>query len=124
MENASIARGRKIAARMFVAQAVATLLAALGFWLFAGARPAGAAFVGGLIPTVALGFMALRVLKGGVQGPGPVLGSLVVGLMMKWVLIAVGFYLALAVLKLPTLPLFAGFVAAFSAQFVAGILKV
>lgn len=123
MENASIARGRKIAARMFVAQTVATLLAALGFWLFAGKGSAGAAFVGGLIPTVALGFMAMRVLSGGVRGPGPVLGSLVVGLLMKWVLIAVGFYLALAVLKLPALPLFAGFVAAFSAQFVAGILK-
>lgn len=123
MENTSIARGKKIAARMLVAQTVATLLAAVVFGIASGPGHAGAAFVGGLIPTVALALMALRVLAGGVKGADSVLGSLVVGMMMKWVLIGLGFYLALAVFKLPVLPLFAGFVAAFSAQFVAGILK-
>ena len=123
MENISIARGKKLAARMLVAQTVATLFAAVGFWIGAGAGFAGAALVGGLIPTVALAMMASRTLAGGVKGPESVLGSLIVGMLMKWVLITLGFYLALAVFKLPVLPLFAGFVAAFSAQFVAGILK-
>lgn len=123
MENTSLARGKKIAARMLVAQTVATLLAAVGFWLWLGGGAGKAALVGGLIPTVALAFMVLRVLSGGVQGAGSVLGGLVLGLAMKWLLIVLGFYLALAVWKLAVLPLFAGFVAAFSAQFVAGILK-
>lgn len=108
---------------MLVAQTVATLLAAVGFWLWLGGGAGKAALVGGLIPTVALAFMVLRVLSGGVQGAGSVLGGLVLGLAMKWLLIVLGFYLAIAVWKLAVLPLFAGFVAAFSAQFLAGILK-
>lgn len=124
MENTSIARGKKVAARMFVVQTVVTLFAAVAFWVFADRGSAGAALVGGLIPTLALGFMSLRVLSGGVQGAGSVLGSLIIGLAMKWVVIVLGLYLALAVMGLPTVPLFAGFAAAFCAQFVAGILKV
>lgn len=123
MENTSLARGKKIAARMLVAQTVATLLAAVGFWLWLGGAAGKAAFVGGLIPTVAQGFMGLRSLSGGVQSAGAVLGSLVVGLLMKWVVVGLGLYLAFAVLNLSAWPLFVGFVAAFSAQFVGGILK-
>lgn len=123
MENTSLARGKNFAARMLVAQTGVTLLAAAVFAVWQGWSSAGAALVGGLIPTFALALSALRTLSGGIKDAGQVLTGLMVGLVMKWTLIALGLYLALATFQLPAPAVLGGFVAAFSAQFFVGIFK-
>ncbi len=68
---------------------------------------------------VALGslLMAWRALPAPAISAGAALGRLVSGLLLKWFLVVVVLYLALARFALPPLPLIAGMVAAMAASF-------
>ncbi len=48
------------------------------------------------------------VFSGGVVGAEAVIGRLLIGLAAKWVVVIAGMFVAIAVLKLPALPVLAG----------------
>ncbi len=73
-----------------------------------------------LLGTLVLSRMALR---GGVQSAEAVMLRLVLGIAVKWLVIAVVLLLALAVWRLPPLALLAGVVAAFLATALAALKK-
>ena len=108
----SAAEGWRQALRVVAFQAVATLLAAAAC-LVLGPRAALAALVGG--GAMALGSLlaAWGAFGGGVAGAGTALGRLLLGTALKWVVVAGGLYLAMAVWRLPAVPALAG--AAFAA---------
>ena len=86
----SAAEGWRQALRVVAFQAVATLLAAAACLLL-GPRAALAALVGG-----------------GVAGAGTALGRLLLGTALKWLVVAGGLYLAMALWRLPAVPALAG----------------
>lgn len=102
-----------------LAQLVTGVVVAGAAGLLSGPRAAAAAVIG--VAVVALGslLMARALLGGGVQSATGALGRLVLGMLGKWVLVAVAFVLAVGVLKLPVLPLIAGLAAAVVASMVA-----
>ena len=98
----SAAAGRRLALRVVAMQAVATLLTA-GACLTIGPRAALAALAGGAAMT--LGSLAAAW---GVAGAGVALGRLLLGTAVKWLVVATGLYLAMAVWRLPAVPALAG----------------
>lgn len=121
----SAAAGRRLALRVVAFQAVATLLTA-GACLTMGQHAALAALVGG--GAMALGSLAAAwgAFGGGVAGAGAALGRLLLGTAVKWVVVALGLYLAMATWRLPAVPALAGaamaaaaFVVSMKYQFVA-----
>lgn len=103
----SAAAGRRLALRVVAMQAVATLLTA-GACLTIGPRAALAALAGGA--AMALGSLAAAwgAFGGGVAGAGVALGRLLLGTAVKWLVVATGLYLAMAVWRLPAVPALAG----------------
>ncbi|HEY2395298.1 MAG TPA: ATP synthase subunit I [Rudaea sp.] len=114
MEN-SIAAGRRLALRVVCAQIGATVLVAGGF-LLAGWRSGVAALCGGTVVAVATGVLALRIFGAGPAPAGMVFARLVVGNLLKWGVIAIGLYLAMAKAGLPGLPVMCGVIAALIPQ--------
>lgn len=104
------------------AQAGVTLLLALVFLVQDG-RSAMAAGFGGLAVTLGTALMAWRAFAGGVDGPGQALFRLFGGLALKWLVIVLALYLALARFTLPPLPLLAGLGAALVASLLAYRIK-
>lgn len=89
-------------------QAIATLLTALAC-LMIGPRAALAALAGG--GAMSLGSLAAAwgaFGGGGVVGAGTALGRLLLGTAVKWLVVASGMYLAMAVWRLPAVPVLAG----------------
>jgi len=86
-------------------------------------RAALAAFTGGGAVTVGSALMAWRSFAGGVEGPGIALFRLFGGLALKWLVIVMALYLALARFALPPLPLLAGLGAALVATLLAYRIK-
>lgn len=111
-----------MAFRAIAFQAGATALTALAF-LVQGANSALAALVGGSAVVAGSGVAAWIALGGGVQPAGAVLGRLLAGVGLKWVVVFAVFALGLAGLKLSPLPMLAGVVAATLAFVPAQILK-
>ncbi len=107
----SVAAGRRLALRATAFQLVAALAVALAF-LPKGTTWALSGGTGGL--AVALGsLLAGRVVLGGGVSPATgALGRVVFGMLLKWCVVIAVVALALAVWKLPPLPLLAGLVAA------------
>lgn len=103
----SAAAGRRLALRVVVIQAITTLLTALAC-LMIGPRTALAALAGG--GAMALGSLAAAwgAFGGGVVGAGMALGRLLLGTAAKWLVVAVGLFLAMAVWRLPAVPVLAG----------------
>lgn len=103
----SAAAGRRLALRVVAFQVIATLLTALAC-LMIGPRAALAALAGG--GSMALGSLAAAwgAFGGGVVGAGMALGRLLLGTAVKWLLVALGLYLAMAVWRLPAVPALAG----------------
>ena len=103
----SAAEGWRQALRVVAFQAAATLLTAAAC-LVLGPRAALAALVGG--GAMALGSLlaAWGAFGGGVAGAGTALGRLLLGTALKWVVVAGGLYLAMAVWRLPAVPALAG----------------
>lgn len=107
----SVAAGRRLAQRAIAWQAAATVLVALAFlvkgtsWSLAALAGGGALTLGNLASTaVALG--------GGVGPAGAAFARLLMGMAVKWLLVLIVIAVALAVFRLPGLPLMAGVVAA------------
>lgn len=103
----SAAEGWRQALRVVAFQAVATLLAAAAC-LVLGPRAALAALVGGGAMALGSVLAAWGAFGGGVAGAGTALGRLLLGTALKWVVVAGGLYLAMAVWRLPAVPALAG----------------
>ena len=103
----SAAAGRRLALRVVAMQAVATLLTA-GACLTIGPRAALAALAGGAAMTLGGLAAAWGAFGGGVAGAGVALGRLLLGTAVKWLVVATGLYLAMAVWRLPAVPALAG----------------
>ena len=103
----STAAGQRLALRVVAYQVAATLLTAAACLLI-GPRAALAALVGG--GAMALGSLlaAWGAFGGGVAGAGVALGRLLLGTAVKWLVVAGGLYLAMAVWRLPAVPALAG----------------
>ena len=103
----SAAAGRRLALRVVVFQAAAALLTAAAC-LTIGPRAALAALAGG--GAMALGSLlaAWGAFGGGVAGAGTALGRLLLGTALKWLVVVVVLYLAMAVWRLPAVPALAG----------------
>lgn len=120
MQN-SIAAGRRLALRVVLAQAGATLLVAAGF-LLGGWQSALGVLAGGGVVTLGTAMLALRMFAAGPTGAGATLGRLIAGNLLKWIVIGAGLYLLLAKVGLPGLPVIAGvLVAALVAPFTVAL---
>ena len=103
----SAAAGRRLSLRVVANQAVATLLTAVAC-LMIGPRDALAALAGGGAMTLGSLVAAWGAFGGGVAGAGAALGRLLLGTAAKWLVVAMGLYLAMAVWRLPAVPALAG----------------
>lgn len=103
----SAGAGRRLALRVVASQAIATLLTALACMTI-GPRAALAALAGGGAMTLGSLAAAWGAFGGGVVGAGTALGRLLLGTAVKWLVVAVGLYLAMAVWRLPAVPVLAG----------------
>ncbi|TXH03029.1 MAG: hypothetical protein E6R07_13120 [Nevskiaceae bacterium] len=103
----SAAAGRRLTLRVVANQAVATLLTAVAC-LMIGPRDALAALAGGGAMTLGSLVAAWGAFGGGVAGAGAALGRLLLGTAAKWLVVAMGLYLAMAVWRLPAVPALAG----------------
>jgi F0F1-type ATP synthase assembly protein I len=103
----SAAAGRRLALRVVAVQAIAALLTALAC-LMIGPRAALAALAGGGAMTLGSLAAAWGAFGGGVVGAGMALGRLLLGTVAKWLVVALGLYLAMAVWRLPAVPVLAG----------------
>ena len=103
----SAAAGRRLTLRVVANQAVASLLTAVAC-LMIGPRDALAALAGGGAMTLGSLVAAWGAFGGGVAGAGAALGRLLLGTAAKWLVVAMGLYLAMAVWRLPAVPALAG----------------
>jgi ATP synthase protein I len=88
-------------------QAVATLLAAVVCLPF-GRQAALGALAGGVAMTLGSALAAWGAFSGGVIGAEMAFGRLLLGVAAKWIMVAAGLYLAIAVWELPAMPALAG----------------
>ena len=113
----SLAAGRHLALRLFFAQLVAAVVVGLAFTL--QGRQAGlAAFAGASMVALAHALLAARVFSS-LGGGGAMLGRLLMGMILKWVVIVGGLLLVLVLWKLPPLATLVGLVAAFAVNLLA-----
>jgi ATP synthase protein I len=115
----SMAAGRRLAKRTLLAQAVATLLLALAF-LLAGPQAALGALCGGGALLLGNALLAWRGLRRDTPAAGYAMGQLVVGLVMKWMLVALVLAIALGVMKLPAPAVLGGLIVSLVAFAAAG----
>ena len=107
----SVAAGRRLARRTVLLQAVAVAIAAVACLTFGG--PAAlAALVGGAAMTLGTALAAWGAFPGRVVGAELAFGRLLLGVAAKWIVVAVGLWLAIAVWKLPAVPALVGAAAA------------
>ena len=118
----SIAAGRRLAQRAIAWQAVATVLVALAF-LAKGLPWMLAALAGGGAVTGAAWLSALVALGGGVSPAGVAFARLLMGMVLKWLLVLIVVVVALALFRLPGLPLMAGVMAATLALVLANSIR-
>ena len=97
--------------RVVAVQLAVTMLLAVGF-LLQGWQSGLAALSGGGAVALGTALLALRMFGAGPAAAGVVLWRLIVGNLLKWGVILLGLYLALARAQLPGLPVIAGLVAA------------
>jgi len=105
------AAGRRLARRIVLVQVIVTgSLAAL--FLAVGGREAMGAAMGGLAVTLGGALMAWRTFAGAPSGPELALFRLFVGAALKWSVVVLVLYLALAKWALDPLAVFSGVLAA------------
>ncbi|HUH90012.1 MAG TPA: hypothetical protein VLZ76_05045 [Lysobacter sp.] len=114
--------GRRLALRAIAFQAGATALTTLAF-LAHGVPSALGAVMGGGAVVAGGGVATLVALGGGVQPAGTVIGRLLAGVILKWLVVFAVLALGLAGFKLPPLPMLAGVVATTLAFVLAQILN-
>ena len=115
----SAAAGRRLARRAVALQGAVVLATALAC-LLSGRQAAYGALAGGAAMTLGSAIAAWGAFGGGVEGAGMALGRLLLGTAAKWVVVAVGLYLAIAIWHLPALPVLAGTAMA-ALAFLAGV---
>jgi ATP synthase protein I len=103
----TVAAGRRLAQRSAALQAAVTLATALAF-LLSGVDAALGALAGGAAMTLGGLLAALKGFSGGVTTAGRALWRLMAGLALKWIVVVGVLYLAIAVWRLPALPVLAG----------------
>lgn len=103
----SVAAGHRLARRTALYQAVATLITAVACLSF-GRQAALGALVGGAAMTLGSWLAAWGAFSGGVVGAEGALGRLLFGMAAKWIVVIAGLYLAIAVWRLPAMPVLAG----------------
>jgi ATP synthase protein I len=101
--------GITTAYRIVLAQFVLALVAGFIAWGAMGSAMAIAIFAGGLINVIANLYFAFHVFRGGVRAAPSVLRGFYLAEVVKLLLTAALFAVALAVLKLEPLPLLLGF---------------
>ena len=106
MQN-SIAAGRRLAVRVVAVQIAVTIVLATGF-LLQGWQSGLAALSGGGAVALGTAALALRLFASGPAPAGLVLWRLVIGNLLKWGVILLGLYLALAKAQLPGMPVIVG----------------
>ena len=99
----SVAAGRRLAQRTAALQAAVTLATALAC-LISGRDAALGALAGGLAMTLGNLLAAGVAFSGGVSGATLALGRLLAATGLKWLVVAGGLFLALAVWHLPAMP--------------------
>jgi len=114
----SVAAGRRLAQRTVALQAAVSLATAL-VCLVSGRDAALGALAGGLALTLGNAVAAWRTFAGGVAGASVALGRLLAATALKWLVVAGGLYLALAVWQLPALPVLVGAALAAAAFLIA-----
>lgn len=95
------------ALRVVLAQALLTLVMAIGFWGFGDGREALAALYGGGVTILLTGWLAWRVRRAGVGVTG--LGSIYSGAIARYALAALGVGVGIGLLKLSPMPLLSAF---------------
>lgn len=103
----SIAAGRRLARRVAACQVAITLATAL-VSLLLGADAALGVLAGGMAMVLGGLLAAWKGLSGGVATAGVALWRLLAGLALKWIVVVGALYLAIAVWRLPVLPVLAG----------------
>lgn len=111
--------GPRLARKTVLAQLVTGLVVAGAAGLLSGPEAAAAAALGAVAIVLGSLLLARALVGGGVQSATGALGRLVLGMLGKWVLVAVVFTLAIGIWKLPVLALIAGLAAAVVASLVA-----
>ncbi len=107
----TVAAGRRLARRIVLTQVIVTGAVAALF-LGAGGREALGAALGGLAVTLGGAVMAWRAFARGLAGPEMALFGLFVGIALKWAVVVLVLYLALAQWALDPLAVFSGLLAA------------
>ena len=102
-----------------VAFQAAAVLAASAVCILLGQRTALAVLAGGGALTLGSLLAAWGAFGGGVAGAGVVLGRLLLGMAVKWLVVLAGLYLAMAVWGLPAVPVLAGAALAAAAMVVS-----
>jgi ATP synthase protein I len=103
----SIAAGRRLAVRVVAVQLAVTILLAAGFAL-QGWQSGLAALSGGGVVVLGTAALALRLFVPGPATAKVVLRRLINGNLLKWGVILLGLYLALAKAQLPGMPVIVG----------------
>ena len=93
-----------MAARFVLAQSAVAAVVSLGF-LLSGPRAALAALVGGLAIAAGNAVFAWRLFGSGIAPARAQVGAAYAGEALKWLVVGVLFYLAIAQWQLPFLPL-------------------
>ena len=112
----TLAAGRRLAARLLVAQLGLALLVGLIF-LLQGRRAAFAAIAGAALVALGTALLASRALVRG--GPMEVLTRVLMGTLLKWLVVLGGLYLLLGRWHLPPLPALVGVIVALAANVLA-----
>ncbi len=112
------AASRRLARRIAVIQAIVTSIVAAVF-LGDSVRAAIGAALGGLAITAGGVLMAWRALSGGVVAAEVAMLKLASGMALKWAMVVLVLYLALAQWALDPLAVFSGFLAALAVNLVA-----
>ncbi|MDW2983131.1 MAG: hypothetical protein WBG81_02040 [Rhodanobacter sp.] len=113
----SLASGRRLALRIVLLQLAVALLAGLGF-LPLGYRAAVAAVAGAAVVALGTALMSARFFSG-LGGAGLVLGRLLTGMFLKWIVVVGGLVVILFQFKLPPLAAITGLAAAYAVYLLA-----
>lgn len=111
-----------MALRIVRIQLLVAVLVALAFWL-QDARAAIAAAMGGGAVVLGSALLALRSFSAAPRPAGFALQGMLVGTVLKWMVVLVALYLALARFSLPPAPLLAGVISTTFAFLFAARLK-
>jgi hypothetical protein len=104
----SLAVGRRLARKAAMLQLAAGVLAATVAGLVWGAAQAGGALVGASAAAVGTVGMARLALGGGIQPARVIYLRMLVGMLVKWLLVGVLLWLAMARWRFPPLAVLAG----------------